>query len=258
MSRVAVVTGTSSGLGKRLKRILSERGDTVVGLCRNPEEGDVACDLSKESDIAAAFDMIADRYGHIDLLVNNAGLGISGATELLDPVKARYVFEVDTLGLYACCRRALGLMGAGGRIVNISSACALFALPYRTVYCAAKAAVNMLGLGLDMELKRAGIRVITVCPGDVRTEFTQNRIKEVTVSDRYGSASERSAAKIDSRQDKRMDPDKVAEKIARVCDKGKKPMLIIGAKYKALYLAQKLLPQRLFLAATNRMFNGGK
>lgn len=255
MNKIVVVTGSSSGIGRALCGLLRSRGDTVIGLCRRPGENDLACDVTDETQVAAAFAAIGARYGKIDLLVNNAGLGISGATELLDPQKARYVFEVDYFGLYACCRHALQWMGRGGRIVNISSACALFALPYRTIYCAAKAAVNMLGLGLNMELKRAGIRVVTVCPGDVKTEFTENRIKQVTVSERYGQASERSAAHIDSRQDKRMNVDKVARKILRVCDKGKKPMVIIGAKYKALYIAQKLLPQRWILAATNKLFN---
>lgn len=249
------MTGSSSGIGREMTALFRERGDTVIGLCRRPEADDIACDVTDEKQIEAAFAEIGRRYGKIDLLVNNAGLGISGATELLDPTKARYVFEVDYFGLYACCRHGLKYMGRGGRIVNISSACALFALPFRTVYCAAKAAVNMLSLGLGMELKRAGIRVITVCPGDVKTEFTQNRIKEVTVDDRYGDASERSARKIDSRQDKRMNVQKVARKIVRMAVKGKKPLYIVGAKYKALYIAQKLLPQRWILGVTAKMFN---
>lgn len=254
MSRIVVITGSSSGIGRQVASNLRARGDTVIGLCRNPADGDIACDVTDEAQIAAAFTEIEARYGKVDLLINNAGLGLSGATELLDPEKVRYVFEVDYFGLYAVTRHALRLMGRGGKIVNISSACALFALPYRTVYCAAKAAVNMLGLGLRMELSHAGIAVVTVCPGDVKTEFTANRLKEVTVDDRYGDASERSARAIDSRQDKRMPVDKVAKKLVRVCDKTDKPLVIIGAKYKLLYFAQKIFPQRWILAATDRLY----
>lgn len=258
MSRTVVITGTSDGIGKALKALYLAAGDTVVGLCRHPEAGDVYCDVSDPASVRKAFEEVGARCGRIDLLVNNAGLGISGATELIDPDKARYVFEVDYFGVFECCREALKRMGAGGRIVNISSACALFALPFRTVYCAAKAAVNMLSEGLRMELAAGGITVVTVCPGDVKTGFTKNRIKEKTVDERYGDASERAAAKIDAREHKRMDVKKVARTIKKICDKKSGPLYIVGGKYKFLYFLKRVFPERLFLYATNRMFNGGK
>lgn len=256
MNRTVVITGASSGIGLAVAEILRARGDTVIGLSRTTAHpDDIACDLTDESQVAAAFAEIEAKFKKIDVLVGNAGLGISGATELLDFEKARYVFEVDYFGLYRVTQAALKIMERSGKIVNISSACALFALPYRTVYCAAKAAVNMLSFGLRMELKKAGITVVAVCPGDVRTPFTEHRIKEVTVNDRYGAASERSAKSIDARQSKRMPVGKVAKKIVKIIDKGKKPQYIIGAKYKLLYFVERIFPKSVILAATNKMFN---
>lgn len=253
MDKIIVITGTSSGLGARLKEQYRAAGATVVGLCRRPGEGDIACDVSDESAVKAAFDEIASRYGRVDLLVNNAGLGLSGATELLPARDVRYVTDVDYFGTYYCCKYALPLMGRGGKIVNVSSACALFALPYRATYCAAKAAVNMLSYGLRMELAPHGIDVVTVCPGDVRTEFTANRMK-VSEGGRYGDAPVKAAQKIDSREHKRMDCDKVARKLYKICERKRRALYIVGGKYKILRFLQRILPETLFVRATGKLF----
>lgn len=256
MDRVVVITGTSGGIGAELKKRFTAAGDTVIGLCRRPGEGDIRCDVSDGAQVKAAFDEIAARYGRIDMLVNNAGVGLSGATELLPEADVRRVMDVDFYGVYACCRAALPHMERGGKIVNISSACALFALPFRSVYCAAKAAVDMLSFGLRMELERHGIAVVTVCPGDIRTDFTANRIKIADGGGRYGDAPRRAAEKIDAREHKRMDCARAAGRIYRICDRKKGAMYIVGAKYKVLWLCKRLLPTSLFVKATGRLFGG--
>lgn len=256
MGRVIVITGTSSGIGAELKKRFAAAGDTVIGLCRRPGEGDIRCDVSDEAQVKAAFDEIAARHGRIDMLINNAGLGLSGATELLPADDVRRVMDVDFYGTYRCCRAALPHMERGGKIVNISSACALFALPFRSVYCAAKAAVDMLSFGLRMELERHGIPVVTVCPGDIRTDFTANRIKIADGGGRYGDAPRRAAEKIDAREHKRMDCARAAGRIYRICDRKKGAMYIVGAKYKVLWLCKRLLPTGLFVKATGRLFGG--
>lgn len=253
MDKIVVITGSSQGLGAALKQLFTAAGDTVVGLCRHPQENDIYCDVSDEAQVNAAFDRIAERYGRVDLLVNNAGLGISGATELLPTAEAQYVIDVDYNGTYYCCRAALKSMRRGGKIVNISSACALFALPYRAVYCAAKAAVNMLSYGLRMELKPHGIDVVTVCPGDVKTSFTANR-KKIVEGGRYGDAPVRAAEKLDAREHKRMDCGKVARRLYKICRHKRGAMYIVGGKYKFLWFMKRILPTNFFLKATRRFF----
>lgn len=255
MKKIVVITGTSSGIGAELKRLCIEAGDTVVGLCRRPSEGDIYCDVSDEASVKAAFDEIAKVYGRVDVLVNNAGLGVSGATELVPVKDARQVVDVDFYGTYFCCCAALPLMDKGAKIVNISSACALFALPFRSVYCAAKAAVNMLTFGFRMELEKYGITVVTVCPGDIKTSFTANRIKN-TDSGRYGSDAVRAAMKVDGREHKRMNCEKACRRIYRICARKNGAFYIVGGKYKVLWILKRILPTGLFIKVTGRMFGG--
>ncbi|MDE6398858.1 MAG: SDR family oxidoreductase, partial [Clostridiales bacterium] len=179
--KVAVVTGGSSGIGKELVRNLRNYGYTVVCVSRSaPENGACdffACDLSDRDALSATAQKITEKYKNVHLLINNAGLGVSGATELLPEESVRYVLEVDYFAPLLFTRALLPAIPSGGKVVMISSACALFALPYRNVYCSAKAALNMLAYGLRMELARSKICVVSICPGDIKSNFTANRLK---------------------------------------------------------------------------------
>ena len=190
--------------------------------------------------------------------MNNAGLGISGATECLPDAEVERVMDTDYLGALRLSRAVLPLMPHTGKIVNISSACALFALPYRGVYCSAKAAMSMMSYAMRMELSFFGIKVVTVCPGDVKTEFTANRLKFSDTNERYQNAPALSAEAIDKNNDKRMDCKTTAKRIFRIADKKSGALYIVGAKYKFFYLAQRLLPTGLFLGILNRIFNKRK
>jgi NAD(P)-dependent dehydrogenase (short-subunit alcohol dehydrogenase family) len=256
--RVVVISGGSSGLGKELTALFCAGGDRVIGLSRsNPDNfpGHIECDLLSLESIKKAVNAIKEEYGRVDILINNAGLGISGATEMLPDEKVQEVMDLDYLGALRLSRETLKLMGRGGKIVNISSACALFALPYRGVYCSAKAAMSMMSHSMRMELSKSGIRVVNICPGDVKTEFTANRLKFNETNDRYGDAPAKSAGYIDGRNDKRMPPLKVAKKIYKIALKRNGPQYIIGAKYKFFAFMQRLLPARWFLGIVNKIFN---
>lgn len=282
--KVAVVTGASSGIGKAVYKELLNLGFTVACVCRrNPfedEENNEAsnngkptkkasnndtptpknqkyyeCDLSEPEQTERVGKQIANDFDRIDLLINNAGLGVSGATELLPLNSVRYVFEVDYFAPLILTQQLLPKMSKGSKIVNISSACALFALPYRNVYCSAKAALNMLGYGLRMELEGSGINVVNVCPGDVKTEFTSNRIKHTDTNDRYGGGVIASQQKIDSREDKRMNAQSVGKKITKIALKKKRALYIIGAKYKFLYFCSKIFSANFMVKMTGKIFN---
>lgn len=253
--RIIVISGASSGIGKELCRLYRAAGDTVIGLSRRTaHENDISVDVTDFEATRAAVDSVAQRYGRIDTVIANAGGGLSGATELLPLDEVQKQIDLNFTGALNLVRSALKHMQSGSNAVFISSACALFALPYRAVYCAGKAAVNMAAFGLYMELKPHGIRVSSICPGDIQTEFTANRVKYSDGGERYGDAPNKSAQKIDGREHKRMKLAPAAKKIYKYCNKCKKPLYIVGAKYKLLNFLRHVLPQKAMLDATSKLF----
>lgn len=256
---IAVVTGGSSGIGKVLLNELRRLNYTVVSVSRtNSREADCdffACDLSKIAQTEETARKIREKYEKIDLLINNAGLGISGATELLPEENVRYVMEVDYFAPLWFTRALLPALSEKSKIVMISSACALFALPYRGVYCSAKAALNMLSFGLRMELKPSKIDVVCICPGDIRTHFTQNRIKNLQTNRRYEARVENAQNKVDGREQKRMDANKAGKKIARIAVKKRGALYILGFKYKFFYFCSRIFSQNFMLKVTEKIFN---
>ncbi len=261
--KIAVVTGGSSGIGAVLVKRLAYYGYKVICVSRSaPEESEecdfFSCDLSIPERAEETAQAILAKYGKIDLLVNNAGLGVSGATELIPQESIRYVMEVDYFAPLLFTRALLPAMPRNSKIVMIGSACALFALPYRGVYCSAKAALNMLAFSLRMELKKSGITVTTVCPGDIRSRFTRSRLKYTQSNARYGDSVLAAQEKIDNREHKRMKVQSAGKKIARIAVKKKGALYIVGAKYKFLYFLSKIFPQSWMIGATNAMFNPKK
>lgn len=259
--KVAVVTGGSSGIGRELIGGLIKLGYKTVCVSRSEPKTDngtecdfFKCDLSCAEQTKTAAKEITEKYGRVDLLINNAGLGISGATELLPEEKIRYVAEVDYFAPLVFTRELLPAMQRGSKIVMISSACALFALPFRGVYCSAKAALNMLAFGLRMELKKSGINVVCICPGDIKSEFTANRLKYTDTNERYGLSVEAAQNKVDGRENKRMNAEKASKKILKISVKKKGALYIIGAKYKFLYFCSKIFSQNFMLKMTEKLF----
>ena len=263
-----VITGGTSGIGKALVEKYFNQGDNIIILARSVEEGEInktntnfvygiKCDLASKVEIDSAFKIIGERFEKIDLIINNAGYGVSGATELISENEARRIFDVNFYGTLFCIQNALPLMQAGARIFNISSACALFALPFRTLYCASKSAVSMLSDSIRLELIKAGIYVSAICPGDIKTNFTKNRVKNFETNQRYENRIQSATDNIDKREDKRMSLEFASAKIFKITQKPKpKPQYIIGGKYKLLYFLSKIFPKNIFLKATNSLMGG--
>lgn len=253
-----VITGSTSGIGLDLLEKLTSLGHNVIGISRSEstKENHFSCDVSDYDKVMEVFSKIHEKYGNIDILVNNAGYGVSGAIELVPKQECDKIMNVNYNGVLYCSKAALPYMKKGSKIINISSACALFALPYRGLYCASKSAVTMLSYSLRMEVNRFGIDVCSVCPGDVKTNFTKNRVKVFETNERYGTSIENSTKYIDSKEDKRMPVDVVTKKLIKLINKKKMPALkIIGAKYKVFYFFSKILPISLFLKIENKIFN---
>lgn len=256
MNKIVVITGASSGIGLSLYNLYKQKGDTPICLARTNEinlENFIECDVTKEENIISAFRQIQEKYKNIDILINNAGFGISGAIELEHSSTVQNLMDVNFMGAFLCYKYALPLMKEGSKIVNMSSVCALFPIPFRGFYCASKSALSSISLTQYMELKSSKIDVITICPGQTKSNFNKNRIRNLETNERYKDKIGSAAETLKHSEEKRMNTDKVAKIILKqTYKKHPKPMKIIGLQYKLFYLFQRILPTRWFLALTNK------
>ncbi|RYY89020.1 MAG: SDR family oxidoreductase, partial [Chitinophagaceae bacterium] len=184
MKQVILVTGASSGLGEEMARHLAAVGHIVYGSSRSIEGADksfhtINMDVTDASSISTAIQRIVEREGRIDVLINNAGLGIAGPLEQLSIAEVQRVFDTNVTGVLRACQAVLPPMRRqqGGKIINISSIGSEMGLPYRGVYSASKAAVDRLTEALRTELAPFGIQACIVQPGGVRTDINKNRIR---------------------------------------------------------------------------------
>ena len=262
MNKTVVITGGTSGIGKELANVFKQNGDNVYVLARNIEtetENVLMCDVCDEKQIKTAINKIMQQEKQIDVVVNCAGYGLAGALELTTLNDAKKQFDTNFFGTYSINNNCLPYINKGGVIVNISSVCALFPLPYRGLYSASKSAVNLYSESLSMELAPSNIKVVSICPGDTKTNFVKNRVKVFETNQRYGDSIEKSINKVDGNQEKRMSPEFVAKKIFKISQKkNPKTMYIIGAKYKFLYFLNRILPKKVMLHFTKKMFGKRK
>ncbi|MBQ7499492.1 MAG: SDR family NAD(P)-dependent oxidoreductase [Clostridia bacterium] len=242
--RIAVVTGASSGIGLALaKKYLSE-GWKVYGLCRTrvPEDGiiTVKCDVTDEESVAAAFAKI----DKIDLLICNAGCGISGAIEFTEPEDLRRQFDVVFFGTDRCVRQAVPKLRASkGKVICISSVAAVYSIPFQSYYSAAKSSVNAYAAALANELRRFGVSVCAVMLGDAKTGFTDSRRKSEKGDDVYGGSISASVAVMEKDERGGMDPDVIARRIYKISLKKRMPpRKTIGAVYKIFVFLGRILP----------------
>jgi len=186
---VALVTGASSGIGKAATRALVAAGFQVIGTSRNtsrvtPGPGVTFLDLDVTSDesVATVVEQVMERFGRIDVLVNNAGIGSNGAAEEISVGQAQRVFEVNVFGLMRITRAVLPHMRAQGRgrIINISSVGGFVPNPFVAVYVATKHAVEGYSESLDHEVREHGVRVLLVEPAVTNTPFDANMVQADT------------------------------------------------------------------------------
>ncbi|MDN7033730.1 SDR family oxidoreductase [Lactiplantibacillus plantarum] len=181
------ITGTSSGFGKELATIVARQSDTqLIAAARHTDDlayldvfdatriEKVSIDVTNESQIKTGVAQAIQRFGTIDVLVNNAGLGYFSTIEESDMAKVRYMFEVNVMGLANVTRTVLPTMRAhhAGIIINLSSALALTTLPTMGFYSATKYAVEGYSDTLRQEVKDLGIQIMTVEPSGARTQWS--------------------------------------------------------------------------------------
>jgi len=179
-SKIAVVTGASTGIGKATAERLAQDGYRVYGTSRRGGQAGLqpfemlALDVTNDESVEAAVEQVMQREGRIDLLVNNAGFGIEMAgAEESSTEQAQAIFDTNFFGTLRMTRAVVPHMRhqGGGRIINIGSIVGLLPMPYMTIYAASKHAIEGYSESLDHELRTMGIRVSIVEPGITKTSF---------------------------------------------------------------------------------------
>ena len=196
--RTAIVTGASSGIGYATAEGLASAGFKVFGTSRKiPNDGPkgvtmLACDVTDEASVSALVADVVSRAGKIDLLVNNAGVGMFGGAEESSIAQSQALFDVNFFGVMRMTNAVLPVMRrqGGGRILNIGSILGVIPAPYSAHYSAAKHAVEGYSESLDHEVRAFNIRISIIEPAYVRTVFDQNGMEPDQRKPEYDQARE--------------------------------------------------------------------
>ena len=182
MSKVVLITGASSGIGKVTAEYLLQKGYKVYGTSRNPKPALynfplIQLDVTEITSIKHAIQTILKKEGKIDVLVNNAGIGITGPLEETPSEEIRKAFETNFFGAIEVMKSVLPQMREqkSGLIINITSIAGYTGLPFRGIYSACKSALEIITESIRMEVKDFGIRVTNLAPGDVATNIVAGR-----------------------------------------------------------------------------------
>lgn len=181
--KTILITGASTGLGKAIGEHLSRNGHQVFGTSRNPGKYPdskfelLALDVRDPEGIRAAVQQVISIAGKIDVLVNNAGVGIIGPLEEIPTSEIRNHFEVNLYGPIEVMKAVLPQMRLqrSGHIINITSIAGYTGLPFRSVYSAAKGSLELLSEGVRMEVEPFGIQVSCIAPGEFATNIADGR-----------------------------------------------------------------------------------
>jgi NAD(P)-dependent dehydrogenase (short-subunit alcohol dehydrogenase family) len=239
---VVLITGCSSGFGHAAARGFAERGHQVVATMRNTAKTDgldaVDGIVVDQLDIVDADSRTAcvartlERFGQIDVLVNNAGISALGPTEEIPDEIVRYQFETNFFGPFDLIKAVLPSMREHhtGRIVNITSIGALSTSGYYSAYCATKHALDALSLGMDIELQQWGIRVVTVVPGGFTTSMAANRVRDAIRPDSIYARAQSAMDDYEVRMSGKTDLSPVVEAIVTAAfDADPKPRYLVGS-----------------------------
>ena len=222
MSKVVLITGGSSGIGKSIGEFLHQKGFVVYGTSRNPEKITnsifplVALDVRDKQSIVNCVAEVIQKSGRLDIVINNAGVGITGPIEEIPTEEIRNNFETNLFGPIEVMKAVLPQMRdqKTGLIINITSIAGYMGLPYRGIYSASKGALELITEALRMEVKSFGIQITNVAPGDFATNIAAGRYHAPVLK---GSAYEvpygNTLKEMDSHVDSGSNPNEMAEAI---------------------------------------------
>ena len=238
MNKVVLITGASSGFGKATAERLSKHGYTVYGTSRKEMNDSnihfIVMDVRERESVKKGVEKVVSESGRIDVLINNAGMGIGGSLELATEEEIDMQMGTNFGGCVNVCQAVLTIMRqqGGGQIINLSSIGGVMGLPYQGFYSASKFAIEGFSEALAAEVKGFGIKVSMVEPGDFATNFTA-----------------RSLSLIEKEENGGLRPEKLAEKIEKIieCRKPKLRYVVANLEQKLSVLLKRILPGNMFV-----------
>ncbi|WP_341528458.1 oxidoreductase [Nostoc sp. UHCC 0302] len=264
-SRVWLITGSSTGLGRALTEAVLKRGEIVVATARQPQQLaeletqyprqiiTLRLDVTKPDEVQKAVNQAIATFGHIDILVNNAGYGMMGAIEEISDTDVRQQFETNFFGVLNVIRAVLPYLRhqRSGHILNLSSVCGFVSNAAGGIYCSTKFALEGLSEALAKEVASLGIKVTIVEPGAFRTDFTGRSLSlsNQCISD-YGNSSAEIIKLLKQIDGKQLgNPIKAAEAMIQVINSDSPPLrLVLGSDAVAM-IENKLTAMRTELEA---------
>lgn len=257
MSKVVLITGGSSGIGKTVGNYLSAKGYNVYGSSRNPQKITdslfplVAIDVRNSQTIQQAVQEIIDKEGKIDVLINNAGVGITGPVEEIPLDEIQNNFHTNVFGPIEMMKAVLPFMRQqkSGLIINVTSIAGYMGLPYRGIYSASKGALELITESIRMEVKPFNIKVTNVAPGDFATDIASRRFHAPVLEDSpYKEIYSQQLATIDTHVNDGGDPAEMAKAIDEIIQtKNPKIHYKVGAfMQKFSIFLKKVLPDTVY------------
>lgn len=225
MKKVVLITGGSSGIGKCVGEFLIHKGFIVYGTSRNPKNiidhpfELVALDVKNMESILKAVEVVITKEGRLDVLVNNAGMGITGPIEETPTDEMRKVFDTNLFGAIDVMKAVLPQMRKqqSGLIINVTSIAGYMGLPFRGIYSATKGALEIVTEAIRMEVKSFGIQVTNVAPGDFATNIASGRFHTpVFENSPYKKVYQENLDLMDAHVDSGGDPIEMATAIYKV------------------------------------------
>ena len=254
MVKVVLITGVSSGFGKATAEILVSKGYKVYGISRkqntdqNPNIKALQADVTDKDSVHKAVTSVIEAEGRIDVLINNAGMGITGSIEDASPEDINLQMNTNFTGYVNMIQAVLPVMRkqGGATIINTSSIGGLMGLPYQGFYSASKFAVEGLSEALRMELAPYNIKIVVIQPGDFFTNFTANRKPSGNSKPEsaYQSQFQKTLSIIEKDEKGGLPPDFLARKVARILEQ-KNPCshyIIATLEQKFAVVLKRILP----------------
>lgn len=257
MKKVVLITGGSSGIGKKVGEYLLDQGFIVYGTSRNPENITnskiklVALDVRNTESIKQAVSYIIDIEKRLDVVINNAGVGITGPLEEIPTDEIRNNFETNVFGPIEVMKAVLPQMRSqqNGLIINVTSIAGYMGLPFRSVYSSSKAALEILTEAIRMEVKSFGIQITNVAPGDFATDIASRRFHAPIIKNSpYQKVYSQQLATINDHVNDGSDPVEMAEAIYKIINtKQPKVHYKVGAfMQKFSIFLKRILPDTIY------------
>ena len=264
MSKVILITGTSSGFGKSIAEKLHSQGYTVIGTSRNANKINSAfktmkLDINNYEMSKNLIDNIINSYGKIDILINNAGINITGPIETANMSDIKKVFDTNFFSHVNMIQKVLPNMRSNnkGLIINITSIAGHIGTPFRSIYSAGKSSLDIISETLNMETKDFNINVVCVAPGDYLTNISKGRFHSPVIQGSpYEFKYNSSLNKMNENITKGANPIKVAKLVNKIIhSKNPKKKYISGSLLERFGIILKfILPQKVFEFLVLKLF----